>query len=171
MISSWFNLSNPCSIPASAFIFSFASLGDLSSFAVNFKPGDDQSTCATIAGGRRLLKNAVAWRGCENTSLKNASFGYPTRSMPSSDFSTVHGSPFARSVARTKERRSPNRLNPSSATRIVPVGMADRSPPLLGEEVSLFPRLGFHEAADSQDVCLGLASFLHRWCRDSSSGG
>jgi hypothetical protein len=32
--------------------------------------------------------------------LKNASFGYPTRSMSSSDFSTVHGSPFARPMAR-----------------------------------------------------------------------
>jgi hypothetical protein len=32
--------------------------------------------------------------------LKNASLGYPTRSMPTSDFSTVHGSPFARPLAR-----------------------------------------------------------------------
>jgi hypothetical protein len=34
--------------------------------------------------------------------------------------------------------------------------MADRSTPLLGEEVSHFQRLGFHEVADFQDVCAAL---------------
>ena len=78
----------------------FASLGGLFAFAVNFQLSDGQSTCATIAGGRRVLKNAVACCGCENTSLKNASFGYPARSMPSSDFSTVHHSLIACPLAR-----------------------------------------------------------------------
>ena len=41
-----------------------------------------QSMRAAMAGGRWLLKNAVACSGCENTALKNASFGWAASSVP-----------------------------------------------------------------------------------------